>query len=198
MLLPLNAHSERVVGEVVGITDGDTLTLLVDRSQIKVRLAEIDTPERGQPWGTRARQALADMVFRKQVNVEVTDIDRYGRSIGRIWLGDRDINRELVAGGHAWVYRRYMTDNSLLKEEAAAREKAQGLWSMPNPIPPWDWRRGSRTAPDSSGKADENCGSKQYCREMVSCQEAKFYLQKCGLSRLDGDKDGIPCEALCR
>ena len=73
-------------GKVVGITDGDTLTLLVDRTQHKIRLAQIDTPERAQPWGTRARQALSDKVFRKDVTVRVSDTDRYGRLIGKIWL----------------------------------------------------------------------------------------------------------------
>ncbi len=92
-------------GRVVGITDGDTLTLLVDRAQHKIRLAQIDTPERAQPWGTRARQALSDKVFRKVVTVRVSDTDRYGRLIGEIWLGDRDINRELIREGYAWAYQ---------------------------------------------------------------------------------------------
>jgi endonuclease YncB( thermonuclease family) len=92
-------------GNVVGITDGDTLTILVDRTQHKIRLAQIDTPERSQPWGTRARQALSEKVFRKDVTVRVSDTDRYGRLIGEIWLGDRDINRELIREGYAWAYQ---------------------------------------------------------------------------------------------
>ena len=103
LLGALDASDQSVLeGNVVGITDGDTLTLLVDRAQHKVRLAQIDTPERAQPWGTRARQALADKVFRKDVTVRVSDTDRYGRLIGEIWLGDRDINRELIREGYAW------------------------------------------------------------------------------------------------
>ncbi len=192
------SFAETIEGEVVAIADGDTLSVLVNRTQIKVRLAEIDTPEMRQPWGTRARQALADKVFRKTVRVDVSDIDRYGRSIGKIWLDDRDINRELVAGGYAWVYRQYMTDRSLLKDESEAREAGLGLWSQPDPIPPWDWRRGTRSAPVATGPRDENCGLKRFCREMVSCEEAKFYLNKCGLGRLDGDSDGLPCESICR
>ena len=96
MALTTAASAETLAGKVVGITDGDTLTLLVGRTQHKIRLAEIYTPERGQDWGTRARQALADKVFQENVNVDVVDVDRYDRLVGKIWLGDRDINRELV------------------------------------------------------------------------------------------------------
>ena len=128
-LVNFSVAAETLSGKVVGITDGDTLTLLVDRTQHKIRLAEIDTPERGQDWGTRARQALADKVFQENVNVEVVDVDRYDRLVGKIWLGDRDINRELVREGHAWVYRRYLDDESLLEDEAHAKTEQLGLWS---------------------------------------------------------------------
>jgi endonuclease YncB( thermonuclease family) len=192
--------AETVYGHVVGITDGDTLTLLVDRTQIKVRLTEIDTPERGQDWGSRARQALADKVFRKDVRVQSSGYDSYGRLLGRIWLGTRDINREMVSGGHAWAYRRYLTDQSFLDDESAARKQGIGLWSVSEPVPPWNWRRGGRSADSApaSDTKDSSCGSKRYCRDMSSCAEALFYLQSCGLKRLDGDGDGIPCEAICQ
>ena len=196
VLLPGIVLAETLSGYVVGITDGDTLTLLVDRTQHKIRLAEIDTPERGQPWGTSARQALADKVFQKDVVVEVVDIDRYDRLVGKIWLGTRDINREMVSEGHAWAYRQYLNDQSLLKDEAKAKEQGIGLWSVAGPVAPWEWRRGTRQ-PTLSGKSF-TCGTKRYCREMASCEEAQFYLQQCDLTRLDGDSDGLPCESLCR
>ena len=196
-LAAFSVSAEMLSGRVVGITDGDTLTLLVDRTQHKIRLAEIDTPERGQPWGSKATQALSEKVFRKDVRVEVSDTDRYGRLIGKIWLEDRDINREMVREGHAWAYRQYLTDKSLLTDEAKAKEQGIGLWSVADPVAPWAWRRGSRTI--SSTPAESfTCGSKTYCREMTSCKEAMFYLEQCGLTRLDGDGDGIPCEAICR
>ncbi len=97
------AFPNELIGTVVGITDGDTLKLLVDRKQYKIRLAAIDTPEKGQPWGNNATKALSEKVFREEVRIEVIDTDRYGRLFGRIWLDGRDINRELVAEGHAWV-----------------------------------------------------------------------------------------------
>jgi len=122
-------------GKVVKIADGDTLTILVDNQQHKIRLSDIDTPERKQPFGTRAKQARV---------VEVT-VDRYGRIVGRVYVGGIDVNRELVAQGYAWVYRKYSDDAELLRLEAEAKKKGLGLWAEPNPIPPWEWRRGRRT-----------------------------------------------------
>lgn len=199
IVAPLSA-AETLHGQVVGITDGDTLTLLVDRTQIKVRLTEIDTPERGQDWGSRARQALAAKVFREDVRVTSSGYDRYGRLLGRIWLETRDINREMVSEGHAWAYRRYLTDQTFLDDESAAKEQGIGLWSISRPVPPWNWRGGDRSADYVIAKdsKDFSCGSKRYCGEMSSCGEARFYLQSCGLTRLDGDGDGTPCEAICR
>ena len=195
---------------VVGVADGDTVTVLdpARRTQIKVRLTEIDTPERGQPWGSRARQALADKVFRRQVRVASQGEDRYGRTLARLYVGDRDINREMVREGHAWVYRRYSSDAWLLEDERAAQEGRRGLWSLPEAgrVPPWEWRRGARVASATRASAPTvavgtsvppTCGTKTYCREMSSCEEARFFLAQCGLTRLDGGGDGVPCERLC-
>jgi endonuclease YncB( thermonuclease family) len=137
--LPSRAE-EHLEGLVVGIADGDTLTLLVGQTQHRIRLAEIDTPEAGQDWADRARQALSGKVFRQHVTVYVTDTDRYGRLVGKVLLGARDINREMVREGHAWVYRKYLVDVSLLDEEAAARASELGLWGLNDPIPPWEFR----------------------------------------------------------
>lgn len=196
---------------VVGVADGDTVTVF-DRerwAQSRVRLSAIDTPERGQPWGTRARQALADKVFRRDVRVAPEGEDRYDRMLGRLYVENRDINREMVREGHAWVYRRYSLDARLLADERAAREGRRGLWSLPESetVPPWEWRRGARRP--GAGGAEQpalavgasvppTCGTKTVCREMSSCEEARFFLGRCGLTRLDGDGDGVPCERLCR
>lgn len=97
-----------VEGEVVKIADGDTLTLLtLEKEQVKVRLAEIDTPEKGQPYYQKAKQALADRVFRQNIQVEIVDWDRYGRAVGKIILDGENVNAWMVAEGHAWVYRQY-------------------------------------------------------------------------------------------
>ena len=107
LLIAIPVSAETLHGRIVGIVDGDTVDLLVERTQHRIRLDQIDTPERGQPWGNRARQALADKVFQEDVRVEVSDTDRYNRLIGAIWLGDRDINREMVREGHAWAYHHH-------------------------------------------------------------------------------------------
>lgn len=100
------AYSQEYRGKVVGIADGDTFTLLTgDKRQLKVRLSEIDTPERAQPFGTRACQALSDLIFGKEVRVVQDDIDRYGRLVGKVYVGDTHVNRRLVRAGMAWVYR---------------------------------------------------------------------------------------------
>jgi len=198
------ATAEGLTGKVVGVTDGDTLTVLVDRQPIQVRLAEIDTPERGQPWANRAKQALSDKVFGQVVELQVVDTDRYGRTVAKVYRDGRDMNREMVREGHAWVYRKYLRDRSLLEDERQAREAEAGLWALPEAqrVPPWEWRHGgltrqlqpSRVEPAPGGGF--TCGAKRYCREMASCEEARFYLERCGLRRLDGDGDGVPCESL--
>jgi endonuclease YncB( thermonuclease family) len=148
VLLPAQvAAAADLRGRVVGITDGDTLTLLTDqRQQVRIRLAEIDTPERGQPYATRARQSLAELAFGKTARVTVRDTDRYGRAIGRVHAGPLDVNAEMVRRGAAWVYRRYSDDPALLRLERTARAERWGLWGLPEAkrVPPWEWRAAER------------------------------------------------------
>ncbi len=202
LLLSAPTMSSELQGRVVSIADGDTFTLLAaDKKQIRIRLAEIDTPESGQPYGNRAKQALSQLVFGKDVRVEVQTTDRYGRTVGRPYVGDVDVCADLVENGFAWAYRRYLRDPKLLELEKEAQDAKMGLWSLPEyeRIAPWDWRQGKRSPTIASEPRQAfTCGSKTYCREMVSCEEAQYYLHSCGLSRLDGDKDGIPCESLCK
>lgn len=141
------ASAQDLLGRVVGITDGDTLTLLTERrEEVRIRLAEIDTPESGQPYGSRARQILSDLAFGKPVRVAVRDTDRYGRTVGRVFAGALDVNAEMVRRGAAWVYRRYSDDPALLRLEQAARAERVGLWSLPEAerAPPWEWRAAER------------------------------------------------------
>ena len=150
-------------GTVVAIADGDTLTLLTEQNtQLKVRLSQVDTPERGQPYANRSRQALAELVFGKNVRVTVVDTDRYGRTVGRVSVGELDVASELVSSGAAWVYRRYATDPRLYALEEQAREQGRGLWGLPESqrIPPWEWRRQKRRQrspePGQSNKPDQS------------------------------------------
>ena len=190
------------MGRVVSIQDGDTLTVLVARRQIKVRLAGIDAPERDQPFGEKSWQSLSQMAFNRTVSVAMQKIDDYGRTVGTVTVARLNVEGEQVQRGLAWVYRQYSHDSQLLALEAEAKAARRGLWADANPIPPWDWRHGgqSRQVPEqsASGIFAGRCGTKRTCSEMASCEEARFYLAECGLSRLDGDKDGTPCEALCQ
>jgi endonuclease YncB( thermonuclease family) len=136
------AKSRDLTGRVVAIADGDTLTVLdSSHTQHKIRLAGIDAPEKAQAYGNRARQALAAKVFDQWVRVEVIDVDRYRREVGRIYLGDRFINAEMVEDGLAWRYPQYDKRGEFTGREAEAREHHRGLWADDDPLPPWEFRR---------------------------------------------------------
>ena len=193
-------YAEDFIGKVVGITDGDTVTVLTYDKQTKIRLAEIDTPEKNQPYGKKAKKALSDFIFGRTVRIEVQTIDRYGRTVGKIYLDNLNINKEMVKAGHAWVYRRYAKDETLFKLEKHAKQNMLGLWALPEEqrIAPWEWRRGKRSMMKKETSTSFQCRGKTTCKQMQSCSEARFYLMQWGLTRLDRDKDGIPCESLCR
>ena len=133
-----------VFGLVVAIADGDTLTVLnEDFQQVKVRLAEIDAPEKRQPFGTRARQSLGDLCHEKRAEVRVVDVDRYKRIVGRVTCAGVDANAAQVRRGLAWVYDRYAKDKTLYRLQDEARSARRGLWADRNPMAPWDWRKRS-------------------------------------------------------
>ena len=146
------ADAGQIEGVVVGVADGDTITVLDDsRQQHKVRFAFIDAPEKAQPFGTRAKQVLSDKLYRQQVRVEVLEQDRYGRNVGRIWLGDEDVNLGQLRAGYAWHYQQYARKGQSAQEfsryeqaEQAARQQRLGLWRDTDPVPPWDFRRQQR------------------------------------------------------
>ena len=145
LLFTLSAQAETLEGKVVKIADGDTLTLLTpSNEQVKIRLADIDTPEKKQPFGNKAKQALANLAFQKQALIEVEAKDRYGRTVGVVFVDGLNVNAELVKQGMAWVYRKYTDDKRLYTLESEAKQAKRGLWLDENPIPPWEWRRGKR------------------------------------------------------
>ncbi len=127
-------------GKVVRIADGDTITVLVDRTQVKVRLSEIDAPERAQDYSQRSRQALADLVFGKEVKVVTHGKDRYGRVIGDVFVGGNSVNEIMVRQGWAWNFVKYSKSPHLAELEHEARAEGRGLWAGKNPIPPWEYR----------------------------------------------------------
>ncbi|MEQ1877703.1 MAG: thermonuclease family protein, partial [Bdellovibrionia bacterium] len=127
--------------KVVGVVDGDTLDVLYKGHVRRVRLAEIDSPEKGQAFGKRAKQYLANRVHGKTIQLNIDRKDKYGRYISWISLGGKSINREMISKGYAWAYRQYLTEYDLLSIEAQARESHTGLWAQKNPTPPWNYRR---------------------------------------------------------
>jgi micrococcal nuclease len=127
---------EIITGKVVSIADGDTLTVLDEaKVQHRIRLHDIDAPKKVQPFGTKARESLAAKVFGKTVRVEVVDVDRYHREVGRIYLGDRFIKVEMVRDGFRWRYVRYDKAGEFTDAEREAREHRRGLWADPNAVP---------------------------------------------------------------
>lgn len=130
--------------ECVGVSDGDTVTVLKSGQQIKIRLEGIDCPELHQGFGTRAKQFTSGLVFGKKVTVRARYQDRNGRTVARVSVRGRDTSLMLVEAGLAWHYRRYSSDPLLAKAEQEARRLKKGLWSEPNPVPPWEWRRSKR------------------------------------------------------
>lgn len=134
---------QSITGKVVRVLDGDTIDVLDDRNEKhRIRFAEIDCPERKQPFGRKAQQFVTDRAAQKEVVVQVTTKDRYGRLIGHVILPNgENLNRMLVENGFAWWYERYSKDKSLQALEQSARDKKLGLWRDKNPIAPWEWRK---------------------------------------------------------
>ena len=127
---------------VVGVTDGDSVTVLRDRhEQVKIRLYGIDAPERGQPFGTKSRQHLSGLVFGKDVRIIPRDSDRYGRTVAQIEVDGRDVSIDMVSSGLAWWFERYAPKDTPLRDAEEAAKKARvGLWTDPAPVAPWRWR----------------------------------------------------------
>ena len=143
--LPITVHASTLSGRVVSVVDGDTLHLLTPAHQeIKVRLAEIDAPEKKQAFGMRSKQSLSDMCFGKDASIDNKGLDRYGRTIGRITCAGTDANAEQVRRGMAWVYDKYATDMSLYQLQDKAKTQHLGLWSDPSPVAPWEFRHGHK------------------------------------------------------
>jgi endonuclease YncB( thermonuclease family) len=127
------------------VHDGDTLTVLIDQRQVKVRLTEIDAPELKQPFGTKSKQSLAELCFGKTATLEVRGHDRYHRTLAQVTCAGTDANAEQVRRGYAWIYTRYTrVDSPLYAIQQAARSAHRGLWSEPVPMAPWEWRRSGR------------------------------------------------------
>lgn len=130
-----------ITGRVTGVADGDTLTILTARKQrVYIRVFGIDAPEKSQPFGARARQALSRLCFRAEAVVQPVG-KSYDRTVGSVSCNGEDVARFMVGSGWAWVYERYTRDAALLALQAQARKEKRGLWADARPVPPWKYRR---------------------------------------------------------
>jgi endonuclease YncB( thermonuclease family) len=176
-------------GKVVGVSDGDTITVLVDRKPIKIRLEGIDAPESGQSFGNRSKQALSDMVFGKEVSIRKTGQDRYGRSLGFVSRDGIDINSKMIEEGWAWHYKKYNDDSTLAYLERQARAANKGLWAEANPIAPWEFRDRKKAKAEPSKGGQHWLNTSSNVRHNESCQ----HFGKSKKGRLCGPNDGKAC-----
>jgi endonuclease YncB( thermonuclease family) len=143
----LVARQDEFSGRVVTVVDGDTIGVLRDGHEVRVRLEGIDAPESGQEFGQQAKQFITDSAFDKIVAVTGNEIDEYGRLIARVRVDGRDVSVAAVEAGFAWHFVRHSHDAALAAAERTAQQRRVGLWSQPNPIPPWEYAAGARPAP---------------------------------------------------
>lgn len=152
-----------LTGNVVGVADGDTITVLdADKVQHKIRLTGIDAPEKNQPFGNRSKQSLSDMVFNKIVTVETVKRDRYGRELGKVLIGGKDANLEQIRAGLAWHYKAYEREqtaadrNTYAVAENEAKAAKRGLWVDVEPTPPWEWRHDEKEGKTEGASASND------------------------------------------
>ena len=135
-------------GRVVRVRDGDSIVVLRGRVGVEVRLDGIDCPELAQAFGRKAKNFTSGLAFGKTVGLEGKGKDRYDRELAEVFLPDgKSLNRELVSAGYAWWYRKYSTDRNLEALERTARTERRGLWAVPNPVPPWEFRANNQRGP---------------------------------------------------
>lgn len=197
--------------KVIAVLDGDTVLVKRANGLVKIRLAEIDAPEKAQTFGETSRRSLSDMVSGKQVRIVSQAVDQYGRMVAHLAVNGLDVNAEQIRRGMAWEYSNYHSNRALIALQEEARQAPRGLWALSDPVPPWEWRKAhpnvsgeqphaavpADIAPPAGASLGFACGSKKYCSEMASCEEAMHYLKQCGIRTLDGNGDGVPCEKLC-
>lgn len=201
---PLVTAAERQIAcKVVGISDGDTLTCLYNRTELKVRLLYIDAPESTQPFGNRAKQALSALAYKKEVRLQISGYDKYQRLLAVVFDGTRNVNLTLVEQGMAWAY--HQTQPLYKNAQTKAQQRRIGLWQDKSPINPSDWRTNKRQENHEKMQffpqtkpLDIDCSIQKSCNQIMDYATAQRYFQQCGWKELDGNHDGIPCNKLYR
>jgi micrococcal nuclease len=216
-VLPLGAAT--LPGKVIKVFDGDSLLFqpAMGGKPVEVRLKDIDAPEICQPGGTEARDYLQEAVLEKVAKLETGAPDTYGRVLAVLMVDDMNVNQRLVAEGHAWSIRTKWNQGPFVAQEKMATALKRGLHGNPGAIQPSEWRRSKgpcageaasapTTAPASKpvrGSASPTavpvatsyrCDGRTYCSQMTSCAEARWFLANCPGVKMDGNRDGEPCE----
>ena len=143
VLCTQSACAQTLAGRVVRVNDGDTITVLdANNRQYKIRLGQIDAPEFDQDFGRASKKSLSDLVFKRQVEINVETTDQYGRIVGKVLVNGQDVNLAQIRSGMAWVYRQYVHEPAYFAAESAAKASKIGLWSRADAIPPWVYRHG--------------------------------------------------------
>jgi endonuclease YncB( thermonuclease family) len=147
VLCSIVAGAQTYTGKVTAVKDGDTVEMLVNGKPLRIRLFGVDCPEKGQPFGEKARQYTARLCFGKVVKAKKVDMDRYDRTVAEVSLPDgSDLNMQLVQAGYAWQYTYYSKSVEMTQAQASAKAARRGLWQDAHPIEPWAWRKQHRRA----------------------------------------------------
>jgi endonuclease YncB( thermonuclease family) len=184
--LPKAAQAAAITGKIVGVHDGDTVTLLTaEKKQIKIRLEAIDAPETGQEYGQKSKAALSALVFGKNVEARISKEDRYGRSLAWIEADGVSVNRRMVADGWAWQYLEYNRDPDIAAMQEKAKAARLGIWAAANPpMPPWEFRKLGKNSPvpaiPKATEVEERPAPKETKTERPSAG-AKYWINSNGV-----------------
>ena len=211
--IALPAQADTFDANVLTVMDGDTVFVKTGPFKAKLRLVNIDAPEKDQSFGPQSRESLQSLIGGKVIQVESKAVDKFGRTIALIRVEGLNVNEEQVRRGMAWAYSRSREGLNYVKLQSEAQHAKRGLWHEANPQPPSQWRKLHPSEPTATQQkpvfnvkppaqkpeklGSLACGKKSYCSQMATCDEAHFYLTVWGGQRLDPNKDGVPCESLC-
>ncbi len=201
-VLASSVFGEEWEGKCITVLDGDTIVALHNGRLEKIRLGGVDCPEKDQEFGMAAQQLTSETAHRKKVRVKADGKDRYGRTIGTVYVGGQNLNEKLVEAGLAWHYKKYSTDQKLASLEKQARSQKKGLWAGPNPTPPWDFRRSGVKKSSAPRKRAAQTGGAyhgNYKTKKFHEKECRYYnCSKCTKSFATRDEavnaGYIPCK----
>lgn len=209
IILTISILAQNITGKVVSVTDGDTIKVLENNKEYKIRFSGIDAPEKSQDYGQKSKQFLSNLIFGKIVKVEIRDIDKYNRYVSDVYLENVWINSEMIKNGYAWHYKQYSKDQNLAKLEDTAKEKKLGLWADKNPVAPWDYRHGTKNITETEIKNSKEKLEKSNTKENVvyiTKTGKKYHREGCSslakskfeISRADAIAEGYTACKKCK